>query len=96
VPSRYTGFNPRSPNVDWNLIETYLSDMLRIILSIKSGRISASTILRRLGAYSRKSRLYQAFCELGRVIRTGFLLRYLSDPELRSTIQGATNKSEAL
>jgi TnpA family transposase len=37
-----------------------------------------------------------AFCELGRVIRTGFLLRYISDAQLRSTIQGATNKSEAL
>jgi hypothetical protein len=70
--------------------------MLRVVLSIKSGRISASTILRRLGTYSRKNRLYQAFCELGRVIRTGFLLRYISDSQLRSTIQGATNKSEAL
>jgi TnpA family transposase len=83
-------------NVDWNLIETYLPDMLRVVLSIKAGRISASTILRRLGTYSRKNRLYQAFCELGRVIRTGFLLRYISDAQLRSTIQGATNKSEAL
>jgi len=43
-----------------------------------------------------QNRLYQAFCELGRVIRTGFLLRYISDAQLRSTIQGATNKSEAL
>lgn len=82
--------------VDWKLIETHLPDMLRVVLSIKAGRISASTILRRLGTYSRKNRLYQAFCELGRVIRTGFLLRYISDPQLRSTIQGATNKSEAL
>jgi len=46
--------------------------------------------------YSRKNRLYRAFCELGRVIRTGFLLRYISDTQLRSTIQGATNKSEPL
>ncbi len=83
-------------NVDWNLIETHFPDMLRVVLSIKAGRISASTILRRLGTYSRKNRLYQAFCELGRVIRTGFLLRYISDAQLRSTIQGATNKSEAL
>ena len=30
-----------------------------------------------------------------RVIRTHFLLHYLGDPELRSTIQSATNKSEA-
>ena len=70
--------------------------MLRVVLSIKAGRISASTILRRLGTYSRKNRLYQAFSELGRVLRTGFLLRYISDQQLRSTIQGATNKSEAL
>lgn len=83
-------------NVDWSLIETHLPDMLRVALSIKAGRISASTILRRLGTYSRKNRLYQAFCELGRVIRTGFLLCYISDSQLRSTIQGATNKSEAL
>ena len=66
------------------------------MLSIKAGCINASTILRRLGTYSRKNRLYQAFSELGRVIRTGFLLRYMSDQDLRSTIQAATNKSEAL
>jgi TnpA family transposase len=83
-------------NVDWNLIETHFPDMLRVVLSIKAGRISASTILRRLGTYSRKNRLYQAFCELGRVIHTGFLLRDISVAQLRSTIQGATNKSEAL
>jgi TnpA family transposase len=69
---------PRIRN--WNLIETHLPDMLRVALSMKAGRVSASTILRRLGTYSRKNRLYQAFCELGRVIRTGFLLRYISFP----------------
>jgi TnpA family transposase len=82
--------------INWTLIETHFPDMLRVALSIKAGRISASTILRRLGTYSRKNRLYQAFCELGRVIRSGFLLRCISDKELRSVIQGATNKSEAL
>jgi TnpA family transposase len=85
-----------SENINWSLIETHFPDMLRVVLSIKAGRISASTILRRLGTYSRKNRLYQAFCELGRAIRTGFLLRYISNQELRSVIQGATNKSEAL
>jgi len=80
--------------LDWDLIETHLPDMLRIALSIKAGRISAATILRRLGTYSRQNRLYLAFRELGRAIRTGFLLRYLADQELRATIQAATNKSE--
>ena len=81
--------------IDWSLIETHLPDMLRVVLSIRAGRISASTILRKLGTYSRKNRLYQAFQELGRVVRTVFLLRYLNDVELRRVIQAATNKSEA-
>jgi TnpA family transposase len=81
--------------IDWHLIYTHLPDMLRVVLSIQAGRITASTILRKLGNYSRKNRLYQAFRELGRVVRTVFLLQYVSDGELRQTIQAATNKSEA-
>src|SRR5258708_4227188 len=53
-----------------------------------------SDILRRLNSSSRKNKLYFGFRELGRVVRTIFLLRYLSDGELRRTIQAATNKSE--
>lgn len=81
-------------SIDWDLIETHLHDMLRVAVSIKTGKISASTILRRLGNYSRKNKLYFAFKELGRVIRTLFLLRYIDDVEVRKTIQTATNKSE--
>ncbi|WP_142317668.1 Tn3 family transposase, partial [Bacillus pseudomycoides] len=54
-----------------------------------------STILNKLGTYSKKNKLYQAFRELGRVIRTTFLLQYMADSGVRSTIQSATNKSEA-
>lgn len=81
--------------VDWDLIETMLPEMLRVALSIGAGRIRPSTILRRLATYSRKNKLYFAFRELGRVVRTAFLLDYISDVELRRTIQTATNKSEA-
>lgn len=69
--------------------------MLRVALSIKAGRITASTLLRKLGTYSRKNRLYQAFRELGRAIRTEFLLKYIGRAELRTLIQAATNKSES-
>lgn len=82
-----------SETINWSLIETHLPDMLRIALSIKAGKITPSTILRRLGTASRKNKLYFAFRELGRVVRTEFLLRYISDLELRKTIQAATNKS---
>jgi TnpA family transposase len=80
--------------IDWNLIEAHLPDMLRVVLSIRAGRLLPSAILRRLGTYSRKNRLYFAFRELGRVIRTIFLLRYLDSVDLRRTIHAATNKSE--
>lgn len=56
--------------------------------------MTPSTILRRLGSGSVKNKLYFAFRELGRVIRTMFLLRYINDPEMRQTIHAATNKSE--
>lgn len=81
--------------IDWELIKTYLSDMLRVALSIKFGRITPSTILRKLGSYSRKNKLYQAFSELGKAIRTGFLLKYISDIDARRTIQEGTNKNES-
>ncbi|MBV9602489.1 MAG: transposase [Chloroflexi bacterium] len=81
--------------VDWDLIATHLPDMLRVGVSIAAGTISPSTILRRLGTYSRKNRLYLAFRELGVAVRTGFLLQFLGNAELRSTIQAATNKSES-
>ncbi|HMV59033.1 MAG TPA: Tn3 family transposase [Nitrospira sp.] len=84
-----------SDTIDWHLIRVHLPDMLRVVLSIKAGRITASTLLRKLGAYSKRNRLYQAFRELGRAIRTEFLLKYLGNVELRTLIQAATNKSEA-
>ncbi|MBN9424261.1 MAG: Tn3 family transposase [Candidatus Accumulibacter sp. 66-26] len=81
--------------IDWNLIETHWKDLVRVVLSIKAGKISSSTLLRKLGNYSRKNRLYQAFRELGRVVRTAFLLQYISDLELREQITATTNKVEA-
>lgn len=94
--SRYDHIDSLFSDVaDWRLIETHLPDMLRVGLSIRAGRITPSVILRKLGNYSRKNRLFQAFRELGRVIRSMFLLRYIGDLELRRTIQTATNKSES-
>ncbi|OWW18699.1 Tn3 family transposase [Noviherbaspirillum denitrificans] len=80
--------------IDWELIRRHLKDMLRVVISITAGKVAPSTILRRLGTASRKNKLYYAFRELGRVLRTRFLLKYINDAELRRTIHAATNKSE--
>jgi TnpA family transposase len=81
--------------IDWGRIETHWQDLLQIVLSIQAGKISSSVLLRKLGNYSRKNRLYQAFQELGRVVRTVFLLQYISDIQLRQQITAVTNKVEA-
>jgi Tn3 transposase DDE domain len=81
--------------IDWQLIETHWQDLLQVVLSIRAGNISSVTLLRKLGHESRKNRLYQAFRELGWVVRTVFLLQYLADPEMRQQITAMTNKVEA-
>lgn len=80
--------------VDWDLIACHLPDMLQVAQSIRAGRISPSTILRKLGTASRKNKLYFAFRELGRVVRTTFLLEYIGDEDLRRIIHAAQNKCE--
>lgn len=80
--------------IDWDLIACHLPDMLQVAQSIRAGRISPSTILRKLGTASRKNKLYFAFRELGRAVRTAFLLDYIGDTDLRRIIQAAQNKCE--
>jgi TnpA family transposase len=69
--------------------------LMQVVLSIKVGKILPSTLLRKLSNESHKNRLYKAFRELGRVVRTVFLLRYISDIQLREQITATTNKVEA-
>ena len=82
-------------SINWELIEKHWQDIMQIVLSIHEGKMSSSKLLLKLGNYSKKNRLYQAFQELGYVIRTLFLLDYISDVELRETITAQTNKVEA-
>jgi TnpA family transposase len=42
-----------------------MDDMLRFTVSIKAERLSASTVLQRIGTYSRENRLYLAFSRTG-------------------------------
>ncbi|MBO9497745.1 Tn3 family transposase, partial [Thalassotalea sp. G20_0] len=74
----------------WERIEACWDDMLRIAMSIKAGKISASTIIKRLNSKSRKNSVYYGFRELGRAVRTLFLLEYIQDTGMRRMINAAT------
>ena len=81
--------------VDWDRIERYWQDMMQVVLSIQAGKVLPSMLLKKLGVYSRKSNLYKAFSEVGRVERTIFLLEYLSEPAMRQHIRAETTKVES-
>jgi TnpA family transposase len=86
---------PGENQIDWRLIQIHWRDLMRIVISIREGRLSSTLLLRRLGSESRRNNVYKAFRELGRAICTITLLRLISEPELRAQIDAATNKVES-
>jgi len=80
---------------DWDLIEARWKDLMQVALSVQAGTVLPSMLLRKLGTQSRQNQLYRAFRELGRVVRTIFLLEYISTAELRRSIHAATTKIES-
>ena len=93
---RYQHIDPLfSEVIDWDLIATHARDLIQVVLSIQAGIVMPSMLLRKLGTHNRRSRLYRAFRELGRVERTLFLLRFISSAETRRTIRGETTKIES-
>jgi len=81
-------------SMDWKKIEKHYHAMLRVAMSIQQGTIKASTILRKFNSKSKKNKLYYAFRELGRVVRTLYLLHYMDDVETRKRVHAGTCKSE--
>jgi TnpA family transposase len=69
--------------------------ILRLIITIKEKKTTATRLLKRLSSYTRQHRLYKAIKEFGKVIKTDFLLNYIDDVELRQRIEKQLNKVEA-
>lgn len=84
-----------SGDIDWELIESHWQDLMQVVLSIQAGKISSAMLLRKLGNESRKNRLYRVAREVGRVIRTIFLLDWISNLPLRRAVTETTNKIES-
>jgi len=84
-----------SKTIDWSLVETHWQDMMQVVLSIQAGKVLPSMLLRKLGSHNRQNKLYRAFRELGRVERTLFLLRYVSEADFRHNIRAETTKIES-
>ena len=81
--------------VNWALIAEHFEDYVRVGASVQSGALSTSWLLTRLNSTSRRNRLFRAFHELGRVIRTIHMLEVLADPDVLRPGGSPQNKVEA-
>ncbi|TWC59528.1 Tn3 transposase DDE domain-containing protein [Burkholderia sp. SJZ115] len=77
------------------VVEREFDEVLRLAASIKQGTVTASLILRKLGAYPRQNGLAAGLREIGRIERTLFTLKWLRDPVLRRRVTAGLNKGEA-
>ncbi|MEC5156101.1 TnpA family transposase, partial [Cryobacterium sp. CAN_C3] len=82
-------------NINTKIIHAHWDDILRLTTSIKTGTVTASLMLRKLGSYPRQNGLATALRELGRLERTLFTLDWMQNPELRRRVQTGLNKGEA-
>ncbi len=81
--------------IDRALIKAQWDTLLRLVVSLKQKHVTASTLLRRLNSYFQQHPVYLALRELGRMVRTGFLLRYMDDQSLRKRIDDQLDKLES-
>ena len=99
VPGRSAEWPALSPliggSINTRLIEQQLDEVLRLAASIQQGTVTASLILRKLGAYPRQNSLALALREIGRMERTFYTLAWLEDPALRRRVTAGLNKGEA-
>lgn len=82
--------------VNTQVISENWDTILRVVASIKLKHVSASSLLRRLNSYSRQHPVYQALRELGKLVRTDFLLRYMDQEGLRKRIDNQLQKIESV
>jgi TnpA family transposase len=77
-------------------IQEHWREILRMVVSLKLGRTTASQIFRRLNSYSNSNHpIYEALKAYGRIIKSLHLLRYIDDSELRVAMTKQLNKGES-
>lgn len=82
--------------VNTKVIRENYTDVRRLVYSIKSGRVSGTLMMGKLGSYARQNKMAQALREMGKIEKTIFLLDYISDDTLRRRVQRGLNKGELM
>ena len=83
-----------SNRVNMKLIADHWDDLLRLAGSLKLGVVQAAGLTRTLQTNDRPTRLARALQELGRLIKTLYLLRFIDDESYRRRILVQLNRGE--
>lgn len=88
-------FNPLLiKTADIDIVEEQWEAMIHVAQSLKERTAPAHVIVQRLTNSFPADRLSRAFTNLGRIIKTEYILRYITDKPLRRTVQLQLNKGE--
>jgi TnpA family transposase len=91
---RYPGVKPvLARAVDWELIAQQYDELVKYAAALQTGTAEAEAILARFTRQTSHP-TYKALAELGRVVKTIFLCRYLHDEAFRQEIQEGLNMIE--
>ena len=80
---------------DWNLINEQYDQLVRVAASLKNRTAPAHVVLQRLINSTGSDRVATALTNLGRIVKTIYILRYLSDEDLRRRVQRQLNRGES-
>jgi TnpA family transposase len=93
--SRYGVFDKLlTKTVSINLIEEQFDQMIRIVASMKNKLCPAHEIIRRLSRGAPSDKVCKAFSHLGRILKTEYILQYITDSSLRDRVYWQLNKGE--
>lgn len=83
-------------DVSLRAIRKHWDELLRVVASILSGRVSATVMLQRLGSAAQGDPVHRAADQLGRLLRTIFLCDYFSNPVFRREMHAVLNRGESV
>ncbi len=80
--------------INWELIRQQYDQLIKYATALRLGTAETEAILKRFTRGNLKHPTYQAFCELGKAIKTIFLCEYLGSEEIRREVNAGLNVVE--
>lgn len=85
----------RAERIRWRIVEDALPSLVRLADGVHKGQVTAREVLEAWNLYDEEGRnVAEALRELGKAVRTSFILRYATSEPLRREIHEGCNRAE--